>query len=157
MKLSLQYPPTPEFAPQHAELAVQAARAVSRVRLDYSVRSLERLDGIIEGFRRERITADQAPETLFTLGCYLGEVIIRECGGEWRIVSETSLGPVSDSRLVVQLDSGGVANPIGKVFKRLHNGRVDSLPFFYRVLAAQAAGEPEPEPPSRKWWQVWKR
>jgi hypothetical protein len=158
MGLSLQYPPTPEHAAQHAELAVKAARSISYVRLDYSVRSLKKLDGIIARFRRERVKGNEIRETLFTFGCYLGEVMIRHCGGEWRVPQETPLGRVAGVPMVVELESGDVVNPIGKVFKRLRNGKEDSLPRFYQAFAARAADEPKDETGSaRKTWKFWKR
>jgi hypothetical protein len=157
MGLSLQYPPTPEFAAQHAELAVKAARSVSYVRLDYSVRSLKKLDGIIARFRRERVKANEIRETLFTFGCYVGEVMIRHCGGKWLKPEETPLGRVAGVPMVVRLGTGDVANPIDKVFKRLQNGKEDSLPHFYQVFAARAAGNLKDAAGStRKWWEVWR-
>ena len=37
MQLRLRYPPTPEYAAQHADLCVQSARDVSGIVLDYAV------------------------------------------------------------------------------------------------------------------------
>jgi hypothetical protein len=158
VELRMQYPAEPEFAAQHAELAVSTARSISHVHLDYSVGSLKRLDGIIEGFRRERVTGDQIRETLFTFGCYLGEVLIRHYAGEWRKTEKTSLRQLTDAPLVVQLGSGNVANPIDQVLKRLQHGKTDSLPHYYQTWAARAEGRPDNDAAAdRKWWQVWKR
>jgi hypothetical protein len=158
MGLSLQYPPTPEYAAQHAELAVKAGRSVSYVRLDYSVRSLKRLDSIIARFRREQVKGSEIRETLFTFGCYVGEVMIRHCGGEWLEPEETPLGRAARVPMVVRLRTGDVANPIDKVFKRLKDGKEDSLPTFYQLYAPRAASGPEDEArPTRKWYELWKR
>lgn len=158
MQLRLRYPPTPEYAAQHADLCVQSARDVSGVVLDYSVESLELLDDIIEGFREDGVTANQVAETLFTFGCYVGEVFVRNCNGEWRNAEDTSFSQFAGFPIVVQLGPTNFVNPIGKVFKRLENGKEDYLPSLYRVFASQMADKCEGTvPPGKKWWQFWKK
>ena len=153
-ELSLQYPPEPQYAGAHAELAISMARSVSRVRLDYSVRSLRKLDGIIARFDQEQVTADEIPETLFTFGCYLGEVLIRQCGGEWH---ETSEGPPG-LRMRVRLVSGETTDPIGQVFRRLAHGQSHSLAAYYREIAAGCPRRPGDDRSTQgQWWQIWKR
>ena len=83
MILRLNFPPTVDFAVKHAELVVESARKVSGVVLDFSPANLARVDEIIEGLRRDGVDADQIAETLFSFGCYLGEVLVRntDCAG----------------------------------------------------------------------------
>ncbi len=141
MKLNLKYPPTPECAPQFARDIVRAAHAVSKVELDYSRASLELVDKIIEGFRQDNLKLEAIGETLFSFGCYVGEVFVKNAGAVWKKTSETPMKPVADMPIVVQLPNGTIANPLGKVFKRFENGEPDSLPYFYYVFAKEKNGE----------------
>lgn len=139
MQLQLKYPPTPEAAPKHAELCVSMARSVSGVELDYSVESLEVLDGIIEGLRREGVVEEQMGETLFAFGCYLGEVFVRQAGGRWCLAEGTPMEGVTGFPLIIQLGSSSYCNPIGKAFKRLREGNEHNLPYFFRVFTSEQA------------------
>lgn len=143
MQLKLQFPPAPEFAAQHAELMVRTAKDVSGVALDFSPESLAAVDQIIEQFRQDGVTAEQIGETLFGFGCYVGEVFVRRNNAKWRASEDTPMHSLGGSLIVVDLGAGKFCDPIGKVFKRLANGDVDSLPYFYRVFA-QGDGAPKP-------------
>jgi hypothetical protein len=136
MNLRLQYPPTPENAAALAQLAVDAARNVDSVELDYSPQSLTEVDGIIGKFHSERLTADQIGSTIFSFGCYVGEVLVRHQGGVWKkpaqsIWSRLSFG--NADMMVVETPNGSIWNPIGKAFKLLENGKEDSVSYFYDV------------------------
>jgi len=50
----LQYAPTPENAVNHAQIAVDAAWNVQRIKLDFSVQSLEDVDRIIGRFHADK-------------------------------------------------------------------------------------------------------
>jgi hypothetical protein len=134
MRLQLNYRPIPENAVKFADEMVAAAAEISGVKLDYSVASLEEVDRIIEGLRQDGCTSDQVGETLFGFGCYLGEVLVRQAGGQWRNAADTSMADFAGFPLVVQLGDDSFCNPIGKTFKRLENGEEDNLPYFYRVF-----------------------
>lgn len=135
MNLKLMYPPTPEYASAFADDIVQAARNVSHVELDYSPESLGLVDRIIEGFRDDNLGTEQIGETLFGFGCYVGEVFVRNTGGVWRNASETPMDAFAGVPLVIEMLDKSIVNPIGKVFKRLENGDVDNLAYFYQVFA----------------------
>jgi hypothetical protein len=134
--LNLKYPPTPENARKLAEVVVSAARNVSGVNLDFSVGSLAAVDQIIEKLRSEGLVAAQIAETLFSFGCYVGEVLVVNAGGTWRSTAETSMAPFASAPMVVELGPDHFSNPIDKVFKRFQNGPEDSLPYFYQVTTA---------------------
>lgn len=137
LRLHLRYPPTPESAPRLAETIVAAAAEISGAHLDYSPGSLAAVDGIIEGFRREGLAVGNIAETLFCFGCYVGEVIVRRTGARWRLSDETPMKGLAGAPMVVELPGGNLCNPIGKVIKRLENGEVDSLVYFYQVFAKE--------------------
>jgi hypothetical protein len=127
---------TPEAAAFCAHTAVRITRNITGVELDYSPESLKRVDELIEGFRAEGHTAESMYETIYMFGCYFGEVIIRNDGGQWKLASETGFSKLASEEdyLVVEMPNKMVWNPIGKAFKLLQNGLDDSLVFFYQAL-----------------------
>jgi len=139
MKLELRYPATPENALDHAQLAVEAVWEDCEVHLDYSPASLEAVDAQIESFREEGLTAEDAAEALFVLGCYLGQVMVRRLGGRWVATAVSALARVSPWPMVVVLPGGSTWDPIGKTYKRLELGDAEYLPAFF---AAAATGLP---------------
>ena len=144
MKLNLVYPPTPQFAPQHADLCVMAAKEVAGCELDYTDKSLHLLDDIIQGMRVDGLRIKDVGETLFTFGCYVGEVLVRHCEGEWCKVEEESIRGLSVFPLIIKVGSKEVVDPISQVFNRLETGRKYSLPKFYQALSAS----------SWSWWYL---
>lgn len=134
MHLHLSYPPTPENMINHAATAVEAAAAVEGIVLDYQVASLETVDGILDGFHREQLTPEQVGETVFSLGAYVGEVVVRANDGRWVTLPEDH--PLGGSWPMVQLSNGTLMNPIGKAFKRMELGEGESIPYFYQVMIA---------------------
>ncbi|MER5375705.1 hypothetical protein [Streptomyces sp. NPDC002553] len=85
-----QTPQAPEGRPHAAAKparwasdAVATLREGARLRLDYSARSLWRVDRLIEDLRREGTPYAAVDGVLRGLGSYAGEVLARETGGEW--------------------------------------------------------------------------
>jgi hypothetical protein len=141
MNLRLQFPPTPENAAAHAQLAVDAARDVDRIDLDYSPQSLADVDRIVGKFHAEGLRVNQMGATVFSFGCYVGEVLVRHLGGKWKMPEQgfwSRLGLGSSSMMVVEMPNGVIWNPIGKAFKLLENGAVDSVSYFYDVAAKRS-------------------
>lgn len=141
MKLRLRYPATPGNAPDHAQLAVQAAWEEFETRLDYLPGSLESVDAQIESLREEGLTSEDAAETLFVLGCYLGEVMARALGGRWIATARSPLAEVSPWPMVVQL-AGSTWDPIGKTYKRFELGDSEYLPAYFAAAAGRLGGSP---------------
>jgi len=141
MNLCLQFAPTPENAAAHAQLAVDAARNVDRVELDYSPQSLADVDRILGKFHADKLRADQIGETVFSFGCYVGEVLVRHLGGSWTMPVQgflSRLGLGGSNMMVVRMPNGIVWNPIGKAFKLLENGKEDSVSYLYDVAVSKA-------------------
>jgi len=140
MNLRLQFAPTPENAAALAQLAVDAARNVDRLELDYSPQSLAEVDRILGKFHVERLRADQIGETVFSFGCYVGEVLVRHLGGSWTMPEQGFLSRLvfgNSNMMVVQMPNGIVWNPIGKAFKLLENGKEESVSYFYDVAVSK--------------------
>jgi hypothetical protein len=131
---------TSNDAEEYAETIVQAAQQVDGVALDYSAASLEDVDRIIEGFRQEGLSVEQIADTLFGFGCYVGEVVIRNLGGQWKAGDGVGVAVFDESDLLVELAERNACNPIGKVFKRFENGEADSVVLFYKMVQHQIMG-----------------
>jgi hypothetical protein len=62
---------------------VATMREGARLRLDYSARSLWRVDRLIEEIRRDGAPYAAVEHVLRGFGAYAGEVIARQTGAEW--------------------------------------------------------------------------
>ena len=122
-------------ASRFAQQTVKGARNFCDVKLDYSPSSVRKVDKIIGQFRREGPDVEDVAETLFGLGCYVGEVFVRNAGGKWKA------DPPSPFGLVIRLDKDSFCDPIAKAFKRFENGAGDSLAYFYQCFAEMTHGE----------------
>jgi hypothetical protein len=131
LKLELKFPATPETAADHAQLAVRLASEEHDVVLDFSRRSLENLDALVDTLREDGLSGEEAAEALFVLGCYLGEVLVRGLQGRWVPTPRSPLKDVSPWPMVVSLPDGSAWDAIGKVFRRLELGDSEFLPAFY--------------------------
>ena len=131
----LKEPVVPENAASFAASTVDKVRGIAQIELDYSVGSLQHVDALLGQFHSDQVSVNDVAITLFCFGCYVGEVIVRNNpGARWSSVAPGTTESSLNSGLLVQLPSGTVLNPIGKVEKRLLNGEVDSVPYFYYVF-----------------------
>jgi hypothetical protein len=101
-----------------------------QLRLDYSPASLETLEEFIAA-RFDPPGSSYVGEALpIGVGCYVGEVVVRNLGGRWQ----------PDGAPVV-VDVGGRIKrtyPVQKAHKRFDNGPEDNLAWFYKVVAKYA-------------------
>jgi hypothetical protein len=139
LRLELRYPATSANAEDHAQLAAEISRSEFDVELNFMPNSLETLDGEIESLREEGLSAEDAAEALFVMGCYLGEVMVRALDARWIDTARSPLAGLSAWPMVVVVRGGTAWDAIGKVFKRFEIGDTEYLPAFY-VMAAQSAG-----------------
>jgi hypothetical protein len=137
VKLQLKFPASAENAVEHARLAVKAIREEFDSELDFSPASLDRLDGHIEALREEGWTAEDSAELLFVLGCYVGQVFVRNLRGIWVDTARSPLAGVSPWPMVVVLPNGSAWDTIGKTYLRFEIGDSEYLPAY---LAGAAAG-----------------
>ena len=134
--------PSPGNAAEIAAMAVPVVEQNYGVRLDYSPASLKELDTIVDDLRRDqRFEALQT--LLFSMGCYVGEVLVRHAGGRWRTTQELGMGQVASSPIVVEMPDGRGCNPVGRMYRRFQKGRDDSLAAFFQAMAgAPPDGKP---------------
>ena len=100
------------------------------------------MDRQIEGLREQGLDGEDVAELLFVLGCYLGEVMVRELGGQWTSTARSPLQGISPWPMVVVLPSGATWDPIGKAYKRLELGDTEYLPAYFAAAAHGPGGAP---------------
>jgi hypothetical protein len=124
---------TQEQAQKMAGAAVLIAAQVHGKELNYSPESLALVDEIVLKLREEGHTLSTINNTVVFLGCYVGEVFIRNLGFNWAFpgVEERAVG---FEYLGIRNSQGLFSNPIGKVSKRLQNGAEDSVAHLYQAV-----------------------
>jgi hypothetical protein len=139
-RLRLPAAPTAEHAAELAQRAVDAERNINGVELDYTPESLNRVDEILDSFREPG--SDAVAETIFVFGCYVGEVLVRDAGYKW-VDSSPEVARWGGSLTLYRASDKAHASPIWKGFKRVNNGEVDSVAYFYQACAViSASGRP---------------
>jgi Family of unknown function (DUF6278) len=129
--------PSPGNAAEIAAMTVPVVQENYGVTLDYSPGSLTKLDGIVDDLRRDqRFEAVQT--LLFSMGCYVGEVLVRHAGGRWRTTEELGMG--KSSPIAVEMPDGRGCNPVARVYRRFQKGRGDSLAAFFQLVAGSPRG-----------------
>jgi hypothetical protein len=128
--------------------AVAAGHALrqSRYAADFSGPSLWQVERFFEdntggGKPRGELARDTG-KRLFAIGCYVGEVIRRERGGEWKA---DDADPQGEINVALHLRDGSVIWPVQRVMKRVTQGAEDSIAAY--GLALGVAVGPEPPKP----------
>jgi hypothetical protein len=126
----------PRNASKFAERIVATIKEVEEIELDFSVPSLKTVDKILDDYSQyDNVTPMTIAVTLFELGCYVGEVIVRNnAGSKWFTLPDDETESSLNSGLCVRMPLGTEVNPIGKAEKRLVNGEGDSIAHFYREI-----------------------
>ena len=132
--------PSPGNAAEIAAMAVPVVEQNYGVTLDYSPASLKQLDTFIDDLRRDQ-RFEGLQTLLFSMGCYVGEVLVRHAGGRWRTTGELGMGKVASSPIGVEMPDGRGCNPVGRVYKRFQKGREDSLAGFFQAMTGVAPFE----------------
>jgi hypothetical protein len=117
-----------------ADIAEQAGG--QGVQPDFSADSIAYFDSVIESLRANNVQLEQVAEVLFSLGCFVGEAIVRATGGHWRASSGTSLAPTAPFPIVVLLPDGRLCDPAAQPFSTFTLGDAASLSSFYTTWTA---------------------
>jgi hypothetical protein len=154
----LPYPPVAGNAARFAEGMVATARQVDGVHLDYTTASLEEVDRILGTYHDDALDPDRVAGTVFALGCYAGEVLVRQAGGAWEDTdpqtgtaaptpgtSEPPPGPPQLSQVLsavigVRLPTGTLADPVGQAFRRVADGPGSSVASYCAALLPAGEG-----------------
>ena len=109
----------------YAAEAVRIAAADHRIKLDFSVGSIEKLEQLLEG----QAAVDLEYQTR-TWGGYFGEVLRRHWGGEWLFTQY----PEAVSAVPTLEIAGSRLYPLMKVYRRLTIGEAESLTAFLSLI-----------------------
>ena len=108
------------------------------VSLDYTEKSLEDVDAILHQIAGNGVVPPKTPdeeEQLWTLakvyGGYLGEVVIRNLGGNWEMADN----PDGSARVILRCQ-GVQMFPLEKVYKRLAEDQFSGVSGYCRALRA---------------------
>lgn len=134
MTFELPHPPIPENAKLYADKVITLVKDIENLDLDYSPESLVIIDNILDKFHHDKVSAEEIGATVFAFGCYVGEVFIRNVGGQWLKEEESEMKGLGGFFIVLALPGNKTVNPIGKVFKRVRDGETENLPYFYYVF-----------------------
>lgn len=105
----------------------------SGYKADYTLESMKEIDRFIDEQSGENgIISRGRGKILFSLGCYVGETVIRLCGGKWHTDDNDPQGEINAS---VELDNGTVIFPMQRVIKRYQNGSEDGIYAYVYVLS----------------------
>lgn len=105
----------------------------SGYKADYAIESMKEIDRFIDEQSGENgIISRVRGKILFSLGCYVGETVIRLYGGKWHTDDNDPAGEINAS---VELDNGTVIFPIQRVIKRYRNGSEDGIYAYVYVLS----------------------
>ncbi|WP_228034795.1 hypothetical protein [Streptomyces spongiae] len=132
--------PTARVMRQHADRFVTRVTARNRLPLDYSVASLRVVDFLVDGLRKGKADRERVAGTLFGLGAYVGEVLVRRAGAVW-VDFDAEQRTYFGQPVGVRMPDGRVWNPLGKVVNRFEAGREESLQTFYLLLHGRARQE----------------
>ncbi|MCF6525022.1 hypothetical protein [Streptomyces sp. JJ36] len=125
----------------HAAEFAERLVARSGLPLDFSAGSLRVVDRIVDGLRRGGTTdRGRAAGTLFGLGAYVGEVLVRRCGAVW-IDLDPGQRELFGQPVGVRMPDGRVWNPLGKVVNRFTLGPEESAHTFFLTLHGRARPE----------------
>lgn len=105
----------------------------SGYKADYTLESMKEIDRFIDEQSGENgIISRGRGKILFSLGCYVGETVIRLCGGKWHTDDNDPQGEINAS---VKLDNGTLIFPMQRVIKRYQNGSEDGIYAYVYALS----------------------
>jgi hypothetical protein len=113
------------------------ALSSSGYRADFSPSSIRRVDKFFDHhapdgvIRPDGLLGTEVGARLFGLGSYVGEVIRRELGGQWR---GDDADPEAELNVALILSSGAAILPVQRIIKRAQNGPEDSIVTYCTVL-----------------------
>jgi hypothetical protein len=120
---------------------IAEALTSSGYRADFSLASSKEVERFFSehanedgGARPGGLLDEDLGQRLFGLGAYLGEVLIRNLGGEW--VTDDS-DPEGEINVAVRLRDGSLVWPVQRVMKRLAAGECESVHAYVAVIAAR--------------------
>lgn len=140
-----QFKSTDEFVQWLANEAVKDAREQNHVELDYSVASIQKVEGVLGGLHDQYVKNPSSIDVRSlgsAYGAYVGEVIRRsEAGARWE--RDDAVGGEKSYPIIW---GAGNSYPMAWCYRRIVDGPGDNVWVKYRVLKdrrTQAPAEPK--------------
>ena len=107
----------------------------SGYKADYTLESMKEIDRFFDEQNKPGgiLTADNVGSKLFSLGCYVGETILRLYGGEW-VTNDRD--PQGEINIQIRLKDNSLLLPVRKMMKRYQLGAEESI-YAYVILIGQ--------------------
>ncbi len=126
--------------------------------VDFVPASLWEIDRFLEENSRNgkaiggKLLSKDLGARIFSLGCYVGEVLRRTLGGEWH---GDDADPQAEVNVELHLPDGSICWPVQRVMKRLMNGAEDSITSYGTAFGSDIGPAPEspPTPLKKPWWR----
>ena len=146
---------------------ISKALGSSGYQADFSPDSLIEIDRFFAEHCRDGkpvrggLLSESLGSRLFAVGAYVGEVIRRNVGGEWR---GDDSDPQAEISVSLHLPDGNVCWPVQRAMKRFQLGPSEGIAAYGGVLGLvftksiwpQAVVTPHEPPRAEKpWWKVW--
>ena len=129
---------------------IATALSSSGYTADFSPKSFWELDRFFEEHsdncnpKPVGLLAAERGSRLFAVGCYIGEVLRRNVGGEWHVNDND---PHAEINIELKLADDSVCWPVQRAMKRLKNGREDGIAAYGSALGLPVGAQP---PATRK-------
>jgi hypothetical protein len=124
---------TPSTAAQVAEGSVAFVAQKFGFTLPYTPESLILVDALIDKIRATGATEQQALGLLSGLGCYVGEVLVRNARASWRWTAEMGMSEPCRVPIVLAWPGPRACDPIGRVLQRFSGAAVDGVAQLYEA------------------------
>ena len=125
---------------------IVAAFASENYKLDYSITSFISIDLFIKKETKDRKPipggrlSQHLGKTIFALGSYIGETMIRNVPDSQWIVDDAD--PQGEMNMAIQFPDGSRVWPVQRVMKRISNGPEDSVYIYGHALTKAYINEP---------------
>lgn len=120
---------------ESAENLVAYASENFQIALDYKPDSLGFIDAFLLKAHEEAVEEEKLAGLLQAMGCYTGEVLIRNLDGDWMYHEEFETVAVRLPSPDPEDKDGITLFPLQKVHKLLRNGEEDNLMFFFESIS----------------------
>ena len=90
---------------------------------DFTLESLKEIDRFFDE-QIDGLLVKNRGSKLFALGCYIGEVLIDEYGGQW--ITDDS-DPKGEINIAVRFDDGSIVWPVQRALKRCLYGKENDI------------------------------
>ena len=123
-----------QTAPQIAQGAVALVKKKFGFQLNYDPPSLIVIDLLVDKIKETGATEHQASGLLLGLGCYVGEVFVRNARGSWRETAQMAMKKTVAYPIVIALPGAVGCDPLGAVFRRFGAGPPDGVASLYESI-----------------------